>query len=128
MTVDHMLFNNQSWYSVAENADNVKANGKEYMALPVSFTIPKDTNLVNGDNDLTFYIIEDCKVTCVGASGEFYYFCGDLVYDANANVSPSVDRKTWHIDNPQEVYDNATYQYHHPLFIKKDIVKNIIWK
>lgn len=123
MTVDHILFNNQSWYSVAKNADNVKANGKEYMALPVSFTIPKGTHLSDGTHEQGFDLSKDCKVTCVGASDEFYYFCGDIVFTQTYGGS---DSNKWHADNPKDVYDSVAFNS--PMFVEKDEVKNIIWQ
>ena len=34
MAIDHMLFNKLKWFNVADNADSVKANGRNFYALP----------------------------------------------------------------------------------------------
>lgn len=121
MTVDHILFNKQNWYSIAGNADNVTANGRKYAAMPVSFTIPQGTHVSDGDHTSGFTLSKDCNVTCVGTSDEFYYFCGEI------DFTQSYEGYTmWKTDNPQDVYENDTFNS--PLFIKKDEVKNIRWQ
>ena len=43
MTVDHLVFNKQNWFNVADNANSVNANGKKYYAIPTQVTVPKGT-------------------------------------------------------------------------------------
>lgn len=121
--LDHIIFNKQKWYSIAGNADNATANGRNYCAMPVSFTIPKDTHLSDGNHDAGFDLSKDCNVTCVGASAEFYYFCGEIEVTQNYG---GPDPNKWSIDNPQDVYGMNVF--HNPMFIKKDKVKNIRWQ
>ena len=118
--IDHLIFNKLKWFNVTDNADNVKANGRNYFAMPVSFTIPKDTHLSDGDHDAGFDLSKDCDVTCVGASADFYYFCGEIEFTQSYRGSE------WRVDNPQDVYWRNIF--HSPMFIKKDKVKNIRWQ
>lgn len=77
--LDHILFNNQSWYSIAGNADNATVNGKKYYAVPSKITIKKGTSLtypIQGSEDatLTGQLQEDLEVNCVGANAHHYFF------------------------------------------------------
>lgn len=42
MAVDHILFNKLKWFNVADNADSVKANGRNFYALPSKVKLTKD--------------------------------------------------------------------------------------
>ena len=121
--VDHLIFNKLKWFNVADNADSVTANGRNYFAMPVSFTIPKDTHLSDGNHEQGFDLSKDCNVTCVGASDEFYYFCGEIEFTQNYGGPNS-----WSTDNPKYVYEAGRVVFNLPMFVKKDIVKNIIWQ
>lgn len=121
MTVDHILFNKHKWYSIAGNADNVTANGRKYAAMPVSFTIPEGTHLYDGTHGDGFTLSTDCNVTCVGTSGEFYYFCGTIEF------TESYGGNDGKIDNPKDVSVSGRNLFNPPLFVEKDEVKNIRW-
>lgn len=58
MAVDHILFNKLKWFNVADNADNVTANGKKYYVLPSQVKLTKDNVTfweINGiDNAFSF--------------------------------------------------------------------------
>lgn len=122
MAIDHLVFNKLKWFNVADNADNMTANGKNYCAMPVSFTIPKDTHLSDGYHQSGFDLSKDCDVTCVGASAEFYYFCGEIEF------TQSYSGSEWSMDNPQDVYEGGRESFNLPMFVKKDKVKNIRWQ
>lgn len=123
MAIDHLVFNRLKWFNVADNADNITANGRNYFAMPVSFTIPEGTHISDGAHQQGFDLSKDCDVTCVGASAEFYYFCGEIEITQSYG-GPNLNN--WDIDNPQDVYwRNIFYS---PMFIKKDKVKNIRWQ
>lgn len=87
MTVDHILFNKQKWYSVADNADNVTANGKKYYAVPSKITIKQGTDLTypapNSTSDSggtnTVALGYDTQVDCVGANDDHYFFVGSII-------------------------------------------------
>lgn len=44
MTVDHLVFNKQNWFNVADNADNITANGRNFYALPSKIKLTKSVN------------------------------------------------------------------------------------
>lgn len=124
MAIDHLIFNRLKWFNVTDDADSIKANDRNYCAMPVSFTIPKDTHVSDGDHQSGFDLSKDCNVTCVGASDEFYYFCGEIEFTQNYG---GADPNKWRIDNPQDVYEGDRDIFNLPMFIKKDKVKNIRW-
>lgn len=79
MTIDHLVFNNQSWFNVADNADEVTANGKKYYAIPSKITIKQGTSLTypsQGTDHATTTnrLKKDLQVDCVGASANHYFF------------------------------------------------------
>lgn len=83
MAVDHILFNKQKWYSVADNADNATANGKKYYAVPSKITIKQGTSLtypVQGVDHATTtdQLKVDLQVDCVGANANHYFFVANI--------------------------------------------------
>lgn len=86
MAIDHLVFNNQSWYSIAGNADNTTANGKKYYAVPSKITIKQGTSLTypsrgTEDATITNELKEDLQVDCVGANANHYFFVAYIDYD-----------------------------------------------
>ena len=58
MTVDHILFNKLKWFDVADNADSVKANGRNFYALPSKIKLTKDNatlGAINGGDPPHFF-------------------------------------------------------------------------
>lgn len=119
MTIDHLVFNRLKWFNVADNADSVTANGKNYIALPASFTLPKGTHVSDGDHEGGMNTSRDCEVTCVGSSDDFYYFCGKIFTDWNG-LNSELD-----IGNPKDVENTVIFE--RPWFIRKSKVANVKW-
>lgn len=40
--VDHLIFNKLKWFNIADNADNVTANGRSFYALPTKIKLTKN--------------------------------------------------------------------------------------
>ena len=76
MAVDHLLFNNQSWYSIAGNADNATVNGKKYYAVPSKVTIKQGAYVSPEYNGGV--LGQSAEVECVAASDSYYYFVGQI--------------------------------------------------
>lgn len=119
MAIDHLVFNKQNWFNVADNDDSVKANNKDYVALPTSFTLPKGTHVSDGYHQGGMNISRDCEVTCVGSSDDFYYFCGKIFTDWSG-LNSELD-----IDNPKDVENSGTFE--RPWFVRKSKVTNVKW-
>ena len=119
MAIDHLVFNKQNWFNVADNDDSVKANNKDYVALPTSFTLPKGTHVSDGDHEGGMNTSRDCEVTCVGSSDDFYYFCGKIFTDWSG-LDSELD-----IGNPKDVENTAIFE--RPWFIRKSKVTNVKW-
>ena len=86
MAVDHILFNKLKWFNVADNADNVTANGKKYYATPSKITIKQGTSLTyptrgTEGGTITNILKEDLQVDCVGANANHYFFAAYIDYD-----------------------------------------------
>lgn len=50
MAIDHLVFNKLKWFNVADDADNITANGKKYYTIPTQVTVPKGTILYSMDD------------------------------------------------------------------------------
>lgn len=79
MAIDHLVFNKLKWFNVADNADDVQANGKKYYAVPSKITIKQGTSLtypIRGSDDATItnQLKKDLQVDCVGANANHYFF------------------------------------------------------
>lgn len=44
--VDHLIFNKLKWFNVADNADNITANGRSFYALPSKIKLTKNSATV----------------------------------------------------------------------------------
>ncbi len=91
MAIDHLVFNNQSWYSIAGNADNATANGKKYYAVPNKITIKQGTYITYPTQgaesaDVTGELQEDLQVECIGANDNHYFFIG-YIYDSDVHYT-----------------------------------------
>lgn len=103
--LDYLIFNKLKWFNVADNTDNVIANGKIYEAIPVSFTIKAGDTILDTLARANGGINTDQEVHCVGAGEDIYFFTGFINYNIGSNK--------YTIGQPGAVY-------------KKD-VKNIKW-
>lgn len=116
--LDYLIFNKLKWFNADTSKDNTVINGKNYFAVPKSFTIPAGTHINwnnddDGENGYTVY--RDANVTCVGA-GEKYYFCaGTFVYKYNGD--------TVGFSGPTDNAEN----WNHTFYVNKSVVKNVIW-
>ncbi|AKG66928.1 hypothetical protein [Lactobacillus helveticus] len=111
--LDHLLFNNQSWYSIAGNADNATVNGKKYYAVPSKITIKQGTSIttpVRGgvEASVTGKLQEDFQVNCVGANANHYFFVG-------------------FISDPSIYYDFEEGEGYGVGEVLKSDCKNIVW-
>lgn len=88
MAVDHLVFNKQNWFNVADDANEVTINHKIWTAHPASVTV-KDGSVLKGfDNNFAYeYNLklrgqQDFK--CIGKAGNVYIVSGYFkTYDAN---------------------------------------------
>lgn len=108
------------WFNVNDNADSINANGKNYVAIPTSFTLPTGAHVNDGSHQGGMNISRDCEVTCVGSSNDFYYFCGKIFTDWNSGSDYEID-----IDNPKDVENHIIFD--RPWFVRKSKVTNVKW-
>lgn len=102
MTVDHILFNKQNWYSIAENTDNVTASEKKYYAVPSKITIKQGTSLTYPSRGtvkpfFTITLEEDAEVECIAANDKYYFFTGYVespVFSFSENTNVGVVLKS----------------------------------
>lgn len=87
MAIDHLVFNKLKWFNVADNADNVQANGKNYKAIPSQVKVPAHTEitLLNdaGTASTRFekYANKDTILNCVGVVNNYYCCTGEITLD-----------------------------------------------
>ena len=86
MATDHLVFNRLKWFNVADNADNMTANGKTYYTFPSKITIKQGTSLTypsrgTANATTTNRLKEDLQVNCVGANANHYFFVAYIDYD-----------------------------------------------
>ena len=79
MAIDHLIFNKQNWFNVADDANEVTINHKIWTAHPASVTV-KDESVVwdfgnnQSDSDLKLSGQQDFK--CIGKAGGLYIVSG----------------------------------------------------
>ena len=92
MAIEHLVFNRLKWFNVADNADITTINGRNYEAVPKSFTIPAGKKLysyVIANDNGTLRLPEavaiaspNTQVSCIGTDdwknlGRYY----SIIYD-----------------------------------------------
>ncbi|WP_103661627.1 hypothetical protein [Lactobacillus sp. HT06-2] len=94
--IDHIKYQLKNWFSVDNSATSMTANGKEYLAIPKSFTVPNLQAIVDSGSyspSMFNYPITTTKVLAVG------YYNNHLCYWFNGherNGDPnSVDISNW---------------------------------
>lgn len=107
--VDHLIFNKLKWFNVADNADSVTANGKDYEAVPQQVKIPKNTkvNLFNSFNSADIrrekYAASDTVLNCIGVIGENYCCSGKITlygyYGTISTVDLNGGKNEWVSEN-----------------------------
>ena len=133
--LDHMIFNKLKWFNIADNADSVTANGKNYSAVPKKITIKQGTMIFSdslkfgsaiGDDSVNVFVNNDCEVDCVGASGDYYFFTGDVPAKSFASLVGSNNPSYFTFAMPNE-NNYGSYSVHYPGYVRKSDVKNVIW-
>lgn len=122
MTVDHILFNNQSWYSVAENADQTTVNNKVFLAIPTEITIPDgfqvnlDSSMYEYNDGDGFHLKDDhtAKVVAVGRDA----------YIVHPQQSWNSDT---YRDKREDGLSDGYYKYIAWLKVPKNQAKNVKW-
>ena len=67
MAIDHILFNKLKWFDVADNADSVKANGRNFYALPSKIKLT---------NEITAWKIHGSDLSRTFSSGKVFNVLG----------------------------------------------------
>lgn len=113
MAIDHLVFNKQNWFNVADNADNVQANGRNYVAIPKQVTIPSGTRVWR-DYEMRSYEYTIDTTTC-NIVGKTQFMWAGYANPKTVDCYVTLDKITGE-DN-----DNVTY------FIPVSSVKNVKW-
>lgn len=123
MAIDHLVFNRLKWFNVADNADSVTANNKEFLAIPTEITVP-DGFQVNLDtsmyayNDNDSFRLRDDHTAKVVAVGEDDYIVHPQQY--------------WNSDTYRDKYEDGRsdgyYKYIAWLKVPKNQAKNVKWQ
>lgn len=112
--LDHLIFNKLKWFNVADNADQVSANGRNYVAIPEQVTIPSGTR-VWGDYEMRSYdYLIQTDTTC-NIVGKTQFMWAGNTNPKTVDCYVTLDKITG-VGN-----DNMTY------FIPVSSVKNVKW-
>ena len=85
--LDHLIFNKLKWFNVTDNADNVKANGRNYEAIPSQVKVPAHTEITLLNDAKTAliqfekYANKDTILNCVGVVNNYYCCTGEIILD-----------------------------------------------
>jgi hypothetical protein len=89
MAIDHIIFNNLKWFNVADDANEVTINHKNWTAHPASVTVKDQAMLRYFDFDNNFTYLYNLKLRgqqdfkCLGKAGNVYIVSGYFkTYDA----------------------------------------------
>ena len=127
--LDHMLFNLQKWFNIADNTNSVNANNRTYYTFPRSFSIPANTDITfnYGGENVSDSDVADINysqnttrqngqqmdnIACIGIkvkNSTIYY-----LFNSNVPILNSVSKIEWVTTNGE-----AT--------VKASDVKNVIW-
>ena len=123
MAIDHILFNKLKWFNVADNADNITANNKAFLAIPTEITVP-DGFRVNLDtsmytyNDADGFCLRDDHTAQVVAVGKYDYI-----------LHP---QQSWNSDTYRDKHEDGRsdgyYKYIAWLKVPKNQAKNVKWQ
>ncbi|NRO91134.1 hypothetical protein IMAU10142_01162 [Lactobacillus helveticus] len=75
--LDHLIFNKLKWFNVADNADNVRANGRSFYALPSKIKLTND--------DVTLWTVNGGSLPYVFDSGQVFDVIGAYKNTYNEN-------------------------------------------
>ena len=112
--LDHLIFNKLKWFNVTDNADQVSANGRNYVAIPKQVTIPSGTS-VWGDYEMRSYdYLINTDTTC-NIVGKTQFMWAGNTNPKTVDCYVTLDKITGAGN------DNMTY------FIPVSSVKNVKW-
>lgn len=83
MAVDHILYQGEKWYQIADNAGDITANGRHWYAIPKQVTMPVgttvyglkfhiDKGVIHSSTTDPVTIIKPVTVDCIGADKTHY--------------------------------------------------------
>lgn len=112
--IDHLIFNKLKWFNVTDNADQVSANGRNYVAIPKQVTIPSGTS-VWADYEMRSYDYSINTDTTCNIVGKTQFMWAGNTNPKTVDCYVTLDKITG-VGN-----DNVTY------FIPVSSVKNVKW-
>lgn len=112
--LDHLIFNKLKWFNVTDNADQVSANGRNYVAIPKQVTIPNGT-IVWGDYEMRSYQYPINTDTTCNIVGKTQFMWAGNTNPQTVDCYVTLDKIIGGNN------DNMTY------FIPVSSVKNVKW-
>ncbi|STX17718.1 Uncharacterised protein [Lactobacillus acidophilus] len=119
--LDHMIFNRLKWFNISDNANEVAANNKIWLAVPNKLVL-KAGSSVSFINDLNTMNTQDPKILdtvtvhCIGATKDAYFFDGNITWDDHNGDLGSIDLQEF-------PYSSNTIIG----MVAKQEVQNVIW-
>lgn len=100
-----LIFIGKSWFNIPDNAENVTANNKKWMAVPKKVTVLANTYIEQNNA----VVSTDTQMDVVGASNRFYLLTGHLPYTGEYGSY------------------SQTFSESAPLVLNKNQVTNVKW-
>ena len=85
--LDHLIFNKLKWFSISDNQETVNTGGRQFYAIPKSFTIKAGTYI---DSDFpqinektgSLKTVNDTECECFGTDGYNYLIGKSVLVEA----------------------------------------------
>ena len=119
--LDHMIFDKLKWFNISDNANEVVANNKIWLAVPNKLVLKAGSSVafLNDLNTMDMHhpqITDTVTVHCIGATNDAYFFDGNITWDDHNGDFGSFDLK-------EVIYSSNTVIG----MVAKQEVQNVIW-
>lgn len=103
--LDHLIFNKLKWYNVADNAEKMTINGKNWIALPTKITVKSDA-IANTLSGSVYRLTNDATLSVKGILNGQYIASGEIEVQSYSSDTEKI---------------NAIFT------VDKSDIKNVIW-
>lgn len=80
--LDHLIFNKLKWFNIADDAQSATVNGRKYIAIPESGTVPSGTLIRDKFADTSYSLSADTDVEI-----EAYFLDGTFLARGNFSTA-----------------------------------------
>lgn len=103
--LDYLIFNKLKWFNVADNAEKMTINGKNWIALPTKITVKSDA-IANTLSGSVYRLTNDATLSVKGILNGQYIASGEIEVQSYSSDTEKI---------------NAIFT------VDKSDIKNVIW-